>query len=90
MPTITQLQRLPDGSMGISLDMSKAPEGAWVKMYWADEIETLLHQTRMAEREACAALADKYAALAWKAQPSAQEAAVAAQHIAEAIRNRKE
>lgn len=41
------------------------------------------------EREACAVLADEYAKRAWAAKPPAQEAAVAAEHIAQAIRARK-
>lgn len=40
------------------------------------------------ERRECAKMADDYAKLSWSANPSAQEAAVAAEHIAQAIRNR--
>lgn len=40
------------------------------------------------EREACAQVADEYRDRAWKAQPSAQEAAVAAEKIANVIRSR--
>lgn len=41
-------------------------------------------------REECARIADGYARRAMAANPSAQEAAVAAEHIAEAIRRNAE
>lgn len=51
-------------------------------------MEQHIISTAAVEREACAVLADSYERRAWDAQPSAQEAAVAAKHIAAAIRAR--
>ena len=49
-------------------------------------LEKYEYCVRASEREACAKIADSYRARAFAAQPMAQEAAVAAEHIAAAIR----
>jgi hypothetical protein len=52
-----------------------------------DSVSRALLAERLSATERAAKIAEDYAKRAWAAQPSAQEAAVGAEHIAAAIRS---